>query len=135
MSDAPNTAKDFPPIDVSSSRFSYPAPLPAMYGVKGYEDLCRTLSAAYDQATKGKGSERHADGKPFTDQPIMTITRRRGVGFPLGQIEKKSDEADGMIRRGEYGAAIRELHGVMVYAAALAIRIAEIERLEKEGSK
>src|SRR5690606_1997174 len=61
--------------------------------VAGYEMLSRGLRAAYNQSAKGKGAKRHADNKPFDQQPIMLTTRRHGEGFPMGQAEKKIGEA------------------------------------------
>lgn len=83
-----------------------------------YDDLRRVLDEAAFQAVEGKGRERHANGRPFRDQPIMRLTDTFGLGFPLGQIGKKTEEAGGMIRRNEARAAIHELRGVIVYAAA-----------------
>lgn len=93
----------------------------------GYLDLHTILHRALDQAQNGKGHERHANGAAFSDQPILTITRRRGFGFPFGQIEKKIDEAEGMIARNELTAAERELLGVINYCAAAVLRIHELE--------
>ena len=89
----------------------------------GYSDLARVLDAALDQAANGKGKERHAAGREFQDQPIIAITSRRGRGFPLGQAEKKIDEADGMVSRGQISAAKAELLGAIVYLAAAYLRI------------
>jgi hypothetical protein len=41
--------------------------------IPGYEDLERVLCAAYLQAAVGKGAERHADAKPFIEQPMQAI--------------------------------------------------------------
>ena len=105
---------------------------PMLHGINvvvhdGYTDLFCILHRALDQAQQGKGHERHAAGRDFIDQPIMSITRGRGFGFPFGQVEKKIDEADGMIQRGELKAAERELLGAINYIAAAVIRIHEIE--------
>jgi hypothetical protein len=89
--------------------------------VKGYETLADVFSRAYEQAASGKGAERHADGKPFHEQPMQKIAERRGVGFLLGQADKKSEEAQGMMERGEHGAALRELLGAINYLAGAVI--------------
>lgn len=92
--------------------------------VPGYESLAAVLSAAFDQAAKGKGKERHAeDNKPFDQQPMQLIADRRGIGFILGQADKKSEEAQGMLDRGEIDAAIREILGAIVYLAGSIIHI------------
>ena len=51
-----------------------------------------------------------------------------GAGFPLGQAIKKAQEATGMLNRGEKDAAIRELLGVINYAAAAVHLIKEAGR-------
>ena len=38
----------------------------------GYQPLANVLQAALDQAQAGKGNQRHANGKPFLEQPIIT---------------------------------------------------------------
>ena len=85
-----------------------------------YVALKRVLDMAYEQASAGKGKERHANGKAFTEQPIFTITALVGLGFPLGQAMKKAQEARAMALRGEQSAAYRELLGAIVYLAAAA---------------
>lgn len=90
-----------------------------------YAELSHILDAAFEQAAAGKGKERHANGQRFTDQPIMTIGRRRGIGFPLGQVEKKTDEAHGMFSRGEHDKAEAELLGAINYLAAAILLIRE----------
>lgn len=93
----------------------------------GYVDLFTILHRALDQAQSGKGSDRHANGEAFNDQPIMTITRRHGLGFALGQAEKKITEAHGMVRREELAAAEKEFLGAINYVAAAILRLHELE--------
>lgn len=92
-----------------------------MMNVEGYERLADVLERAFDQAATGKGAERHADDKPFHQQPMQTIGDRRGVGFILGQADKKSEEAQGMANRGQVDAAVRELLGAINYLAGAVI--------------
>lgn len=92
-----------------------------MKNVSGYERLADVLERAFDQAATGKGAERHADDKPFHQQPMQTIGDRRGVGFILGQADKKSEEAQGMANRGQVDAAVRELLGAIVYLSGAVI--------------
>lgn len=94
------------------------APAPA-----GYEDLAEVLTAALMQAANGKGSQRHGNGRAFADQPMAEITRAHGLGFPLGQSEKKGREAAGMVARGEFDAARRELLGAINYLAGAVLAI------------
>ena len=90
-----------------------------------YDDLTHILFAALEQAEHGKGKERHAGDRDFVDQPIMTIGRRYGIGFNLGQAEKKMQEADGMLKRGEPAAFERELLGAVVYLASAVMLVRE----------
>ena len=86
--------------------------------VAGYEDFHRILGEAYSRATAGKGRERHAAGRPFNEQPIMTIGKRR-LGFLLGQVEKKLDEADRM----PHDRARNEYLDCIVYMAAAVLAL------------
>jgi hypothetical protein len=90
-----------------------------------YVALRQVLDAAYEQSAEGKGKERHANERPFTEQPIMVIGRSVGVGFAAGQVQKKIGEAVGMSDRGEHDAAYREALGAIVYAAAAALLFLE----------
>lgn len=93
-----------------------------------YAPLRRVLDAAYDQAANGKGKERHANNKAFTEQPIMEIARMVGPGYQLGQAMKKSQEAGGMIQRGQPDRARAELLGAINYLAACVLLIEEDEK-------
>jgi hypothetical protein len=92
-----------------------------------YEPLERVLNGAYAQAAFGKGKERHANEKPFLQQPLMEIVRSHGIGFATGQAAKKGQEAIGMISRGENDAAKKELLGAIVYLAAACLYIEETQ--------
>jgi len=92
-----------------------------------YSALAGVLREAHAHAAKGKGVERHGNGRGFNEQPIMEIPRLLG-GSPEGQlyqIMKKAQEANGMVKRGEREAAIRELLGAINYAAAAVLTIRE----------
>ena len=82
-----------------------------------YTPLLEVFDAAFEQAANGKGKERHANDKPFVEQPIMRITEAVGIGFPLGQAMKKIEESKGMVERGQPVAAVHELLGAIVYIA------------------
>jgi|LakMenE01Jun11ns_1017448.scaffolds.fasta_scaffold9780845_2 hypothetical protein len=71
------------------------------------------LDLALDQALQGKGAERHGNGKPFDQQPMLEIGRMVGPGFCLGQAMKKAQEASRM----EPEAAKREILGAINYLA------------------
>lgn len=89
----------------------------------GYETLAAVLQEAYDQAATGKGAERHANDLPFHEQPMQQIARRRGLGFLLGQVDKKTEEAQGMLERGERAAWRREILGAINYLAGALIYV------------
>ena len=78
-----------------------------------YADLRRVLDMAYLQTAEGKGKERHATDKPFSEQPMLEISRMVGVGFCLGQAIKKAQEASRM----PPDAAKREILGAINYLA------------------
>lgn len=90
-----------------------------------YSKLKAVLDAAYDQSAHGKGRARHANGRDFDRQPILEIGRMVGPGYATGQLMKKAQEAVGMVTRGDHGAAIQELLGTIVYAAAAVVLITE----------
>lgn len=101
--------------------------------VPGYAELASVLQDAYNQSSTGKGSERHGNGKPFLEQPILEIVRMLGgTDGHAYQIMKKAQEANSMARREEFDAAEREFFGVIVYAAAAVIRLREISGQKKE---
>lgn len=94
----------------------------------GYEPLKRVLDAAYAQAAGGKGKERHAsEGRPFMEQPIMTITRDVGLGFLTGQAIKKAIESRRLYNLKGGQAARAELLGAIVYLAAAVLRLEELD--------
>jgi hypothetical protein len=82
--------------------------------VDHYAPLRRVLDLALDQASNGKGAERHGQGQPFDEQPMMEISRM--IGGPAGcfyQAMKKTQEASRM----EPEAAKREILGAINYLA------------------
>jgi hypothetical protein len=87
-----------------------------------YASLHRVLIAALNQAATGKGKERHAKaGEPFEQQKICEITRRVGLGYPLGQAIKKAEESLGL----GIDAGIRENLGAINYLAAAVLIMEE----------
>jgi len=88
-----------------------------------YAPLRRVLSLALEQASSGKGAERHGQGKPFDRQPMMEISRM--IGGPAGcfyQAMKKTQEASRM----EPDAAKREILGAINYLAGAYLLLDEV---------
>lgn len=100
-----------------------PAPtracVPVTLAVPGYEKLADVLGQAFIQSSGGKGKERHANGLPWHEQPLIALARYTGHGGPEFQALKKLREAGDMANRGEKDAAKREILGAIVYAAAM----------------
>jgi len=94
--------------------------------MKGYEALEDVLHRALDRAAKGKGKERHADGLPFGEQPWVRICERHGIGYPLGQVDKKLVEQYKLPTE----QRIDELLDVIVYTA---MSIIHIEKGGRDG--
>lgn len=92
-----------------------------------YSDLRRVLDMAFEQASQGKGKERHANGREFDRQPIMELARMHGLGYPTGQAAKKLQEAHTLLRLRGKEAAIQEILGAINYAAAAVLLIEEME--------
>lgn len=90
-----------------------------------YSGLRRILDMAFQQASQGKGKERHANGREFDRQPIMELARMHGLGYPTGQAAKKLQEAHTLLRLRGKEAAIQEILGAINYAAAAVLLIEE----------
>ena len=89
----------------------------------GYEALAGVLRRAFEQASAGKGKERHANGKPFTEQPMLSINRTLGsIDGMLYQAAKKSAEARGLPTTER---AVAELLGAINYLAGAVILLEE----------
>lgn len=87
----------------------------------GYEALVRVLERAVLRSSQGKGKERHANGKPYTEQPIMQIGRIVGEGFAVGQALKKIEESMKMVDE----RAVNERLDAICYLAASILLIEE----------
>ena len=84
-----------------------------------YNTLYKVLLSAYNQASNGKGKERHQlnDDEPFEKQKICEIARRLSTDYNLGQAVKKIYES----KRLTDGRDIAELYGAINYIAAAII--------------
>lgn len=80
-----------------------------------YGMLYAVLMEAFEQASSGKGKERHANDLPFTEQKIFSINRQLdSVDGILYQVVKKTIES----KKLPPDRACAELMGAIVYAAA-----------------
>ncbi len=96
----------------------------------GYESLASVLDQALERAQGGKGKERHANGDPFEEQPIVAINDMIGSTHGcLYQVIKKARESV----RLKPGAAVLELLDVINYAAAAVIILQREEAKEEHG--
>lgn len=77
-----------------------------------YRTLPEVLQAAVEQATKGKGQRHGGDRTPFLEQPWVRLYKTHGLGFLLGQADKKYHEALGKENQEDQ---TREILGAIVY--------------------
>lgn len=77
-----------------------------------YKTLPEVLQAAVEQATKGKGQRHGGDKTPFLEQPWVRLYKTHGLGFLLGQADKKYHEALGKENEADQ---CREILGAIVY--------------------
>jgi hypothetical protein len=92
----------------------------------GYDSLRAILAQAVEQASGGKGTERHSNGQPFDQQPICQGGRRFGIAGLVYQCWKKSHEVPVLLAMDDGKArAVRELLGVINYAAAAILVLQE----------
>ncbi|WP_160153330.1 hypothetical protein [Microbulbifer sp. ALW1] len=85
----------------------------------GYETLTDVLERALQQAAAGKGNDRHAQGQPFHEQPMLRISELLdsdgGMAF---QAIKKIQEARRLPTRER---RVAELLGAINYIAGMVI--------------
>lgn len=92
-------------------------PTPLQFSAPGYHSLATVLLRAFEQAARGKGAERHAQGAPFDQQPMQELCSLYGVGFALGQAAKKAQES----QRLPHARAVAELLGAINYLAGAVV--------------
>lgn len=84
----------------------------------GYDVLRRVLARAVEQASAGKGRERHAHDEPFDQQKIVLLAKwSGGPAFDVGQACKKALESTRLPKE----RAVAELLGAINYLAAAVI--------------
>lgn len=91
-----------------------------------YEMLSHVLKQAYDQASTGKGAERHGTELPFSQQFACTFMREHGITPAMFQVSKKANELLRFKGKRAKERQIRELLGIIVYAAAAVIVLGEL---------
>ena len=85
--------------------------------IEGKHPLERIFELALEQATKGKGEERHGNSTDFTDQPWVGLAKVHGSGFLTGQAQKKIMEAVANREDSNYLWYEREILGAINYLA------------------
>jgi hypothetical protein len=107
------------------------ADMPAGYGALG-----DVFAAVTNRVAAGKGLERHAtefltgEVVPFQFQPLLSICRMVGLGYPLGQAAKKGQEAVSLAAAGDAEGARDELLDAIAYLAGGVLAVEEIMRSE-----
>ena len=91
-----------------------------MNTVKGYEKLAAVYQDAHDQAAKGKGDERHANGQPFHEQRMQQISGllRSSDGMAFQAIKKMTEGLqfeDHARREAELLGALNYIAGIVIY--------------------
>lgn len=87
---------------------------------RNYGTLADVLDRALEQASGGKGNERHAQGQPFEEQPMQTISRllssTEGMRFQAIKKIQESARMDQQDRRtAELLGAINYIAGIIIY--------------------
>lgn len=84
-----------------------------------HASLERVFALAVAQSRDGKGADRHGNGKPFEDQPIVRDIAELGSNHgAIAQVRKKALESTRLAATGRKDMAMAELLGAMVYAGA-----------------
>ena len=91
-----------------------------MITVKGYEKLVAVYQYAHDQAAKGNGDERHANGQPFHEQRMQQISGllRSSDGMAFQAIKKLTEGLqfeDHARREAELLGALNYIAGIVIY--------------------
>lgn len=100
-----------------------------------YEKLRESFDNAADQASQGKGKQRHACDNAFEDQ-LMCSAQRLLKDHPCGglayQVIKKTVESGRILKLYGVESARKELWGAMNYLAGMDIIYQEQEDTSKE---
>lgn len=87
-----------------------------------YDSLYKVFLMAYNQASNGKGKERHANDEDFRNQKIVTLNKQ--IGSNHGAIFQACKKAQESARLSD-DRAIAELLGAINYLAAAVIILQE----------
>ena len=87
-----------------------------------YQSLTKVFKEAFEEATVGKGKERHAENVPIEKQLTLLI-EKADLGFLRGQAVKKLFES----KRLEKPQAIKELLDAINYSAFKIISLRDEE--------
>lgn len=90
-----------------------------------YNILQREFDNALQQASAGKGKERHARGKENFDDQVMCAVQRLLIDHPCGglayQVIKKTIESGRLFNDKGVDAAKKEIYGAMNYLGGMGI--------------
>lgn len=86
-----------------------------------YETLMSVLMDAYEQATSGKGDQRHGASQPFEKQDMQRIITATSIDFAIGQAMKKMLEARRLVYH--HNPRRNELLGAIVYLAGAIVAL------------
>ena len=89
-----------------------------------YDSLDDVLTRAFNQASKGKGKERHAQSLPFENQPMQQISNL--VGSPDGMVYQLMKKAQESLRLPTTERKVAELLGTIVYTAGVIIYLEKL---------
>ena len=103
-----------------------------MNTVEGYEKLVAVYQDAHDQAAKGKGDERHANGQPFHEQRMQQISGllRSSDGMAFQAIKKLTEGLqfeDHARREAELLGALNYIAGIVIYYRELQPMVSQCE--------
>jgi len=87
----------------------------------GYFSLREVLNRAFEQASKGKGKERHAQGLPFNQQPMQVISNL--IGSQDGMYYQAIKKIQESTRLPSKERQVAELLGAIIYIAGAIINL------------
>jgi hypothetical protein len=101
------------------SQIDWEAESPDFSTERAYSTLRSVLERAYNQAAYGKGKERHANDKPFHEQPMQALSEQ--LGNEAGLVFQACKKATEGYRMGDTERTIKEYLGAINYLAGAVI--------------